>query len=184
MTAVDNAERPKYNHTMQTPMDAPLRLKNIRQCLRITLFSVALVLVTCAGCATGPEYSKYSMTIKPPAPTDCRIWFYRPSKMFGSAVQPHVFLNGIVVGKSQPGCYFYVDRPPGDYEVKCSTEWASKTVLHVQAGDEKFVRLSIGVGVFVGHIIPSEVERDKGLKEISKCKLITADGANADLREK
>ena len=149
-----------------------------------TIFAIVLLLFVLAGCATGPAYSKYSATIQPPAPTDCRIWFYRPSKMMGSALQPHVYLNGVIVGKSQPGCYFYVDRPAGDYEVKCSTEWASKAVLHVKAGDEKFVRLTLGPGVVVGHIIPSEVDKARGLKEIAKCKLITADGANADLRGK
>jgi hypothetical protein len=137
-----------------------------------------------AGCATGPGYAQYSATIKPPADGTGRIWFYRPSKMLGSAVQPHVFLNGENVGKAQPDCYFFVDRSPGDYEVKCSTEWADKSEIKLAAGDEQYVRLSLGIGFFVGHIIPKEVDKSTGLKEISNCKLITADGANAGLNSK
>jgi hypothetical protein len=143
---------------------------------------ISLLVLSLVGCATGPRYAQYSATIQPPAQTDGRIWFYRPSKMMGSAVQPHVYVNGVVAGKSQPGCYFYVDRPPGSYEIKCSTEWSDKTIIHVQAGEEKYVRLSLAMGIVIGHIVPSEVPTDQGLREIAKCKLITADGANADLK--
>jgi hypothetical protein len=148
----------------------------------LLLFLLSTLILT--GCATGPGFQEYSAKLPAPAPDEGRVWFYRPSKMFGSAVQPHVHLNGQIVGKSQPGCYFFTDRPPGDYEVMCSTEWASKTTFHLSAGDEKFIRLTMGPGVWVGHVIPEEVNRDKGLREIAGCKLITADGANADLKEK
>jgi hypothetical protein len=46
------------------------------------------------------------------------------------------------------------------------------------------MRLTLGIGLFVGHIIPKEVSREKGLAEIANCKLITADGANSDLKAK
>ena len=148
------------------------------------LLAALLPLATLAGCATGPQFSQYSATIQPPAATDGRIWFYRPSKFLMGAVQPHVFLNDVIVGKAQPGCYFFADRPPGDYEIKCSTEWASKFIVHLEAGDEKFVRLTLGPGVVVGHVIPAEIDKARGLDEIAECKLITADGANAELRGK
>lgn len=151
----------------------------------LKLFSASiLAALVMLGCATGPEYAKYSATIEPVRAGQGRIWFYRPSKVMGSAVQPHVFLNGEKVGKAQPGCYFYVDRPAGSYEVKCTTEWSDKTTVNLAAGDEKYVRLTLGIGLFVGHVIPKEVERSAGQTEITKCKLITADGANVDLKQK
>ena len=136
------------------------------------------------GCATGPKFASYSAIIQPPAKGQGRIWFYRPSKIMGSAVQPHVFLNGEKVGKAQPGCYFYVDRSPGTYEIKCTTEWSDKAVIALASGDEKYIRMTLGIGLFVGHVIPKEKDRAIGQKEISSCKLITADGANAELKEK
>ena len=104
--------------------------------------------------------------------------------MKGAGVQPTVFLNGDKVGNAQPGCYFYADRAPGSYEVKCTTEWSDKANLTLAAGDERYVRLSLGIGLFVGHIIPKEVDRTTGTEEIAKCKLITADGVNAELKGK
>jgi hypothetical protein len=104
--------------------------------------------------------------------------------MMGSAVQPRVFLNEVAVGKSQPGSFFYVDRQPGSYEVKCSTEWASKCPISVSRNKVRYVRLTIGPGVFVGHIIPSEVPEEQALREIAPCKLLTADGANKEVLDK
>ncbi len=109
--------------------------------------------------------------------TDGRIWFYRPSKMFGAAVQPAVRLNEEKVGKAQPGAFFYADRPPGSYEVKCVTEWADKCQLNLAAKDTKYVRLGMMIGLFVGHVIPKEVDEATALKELKDCKLLSADGA-------
>lgn len=136
-----------------------------------------------AGCATGPAFSDYRPTIPPLASDSARLWFYRPSKTLGGAVQPQVRINGIPAGKAQPRAYFYADRPAGTYEIECRTEWSDKLQVSVVAGEEKFIRLTLLPGVFVGHIKPSEVDREKALREIEDCRLITADGANADLRE-
>lgn len=152
------------------------------------LNALRLALLLCAslslvGCATGPTFAEYSPKLKPPAGNDGRVWFYRPSKMLGAAVQPIVYLNGEKVGKAQPGCFFFVDRKPGSYEAKCTTEWAHKANFTLAPREEKFLRLAIMPGVFVGHIVPKEVDRATGLKEIAECRLITADGANAELRQ-
>jgi Protein of unknown function (DUF2846) len=134
------------------------------------------------GCATGPSFSEYSAKQKPPAPGQGRVWFYRPSKLLGAAVQPSVMLNEVKVGKAQPGCFFLVDRNAGSYEAKCTTEWSHKAKFTLAPNEEKFMRLSILPGFFVGHISPNEVDHATGLKEIAGCRLITADGANAELR--
>jgi hypothetical protein len=142
--------------------------------------SILLAGIALAGCATGPEFKSYSPNIPPIPQNEGRIWFYRPSKMAGAAVQPGVMLNGEKVGKAQPGSFFYVDRSPGEYEVKCTTEWSDKCKLTLAPRDTKYVRLGLMIGLFVGHIIPKEVCETDALKELANCRLITADGANAD----
>ncbi len=148
------------------------------------LLSFLLAGLALAGCATGPDFKAYSPTVAPLAQDQGRIWFYRPSKMAGSLVQPSVMLNEEKVGKAQPGCFFYVDRKPGDYEVKCTTEWADKCKLTLAPQETTYVRLGLMVGLFVGHIIPKEVPASEALKELEDCHLITADGANADQIQK
>jgi hypothetical protein len=102
--------------------------------------------------------------------------------MLGSAVQPTVYVNGSEVGKAQPGCFFFADRPAGTYEVKCTTEWADKGVLTVVQNQVHYVRLTMLPGVFVGHVLPKVVPSEEALREIQKCKLITADGRNKNWR--
>ena len=145
-------------------------MKNFTQILLIS------VLATLAGCATGPAFSSYSKTVPPPKSGESRIWFYRPSKMIGFAIQPQVNINNVSVGKAQPGCFFYSDKPEGEYEIKCTTEWSDKLQLTVKQNSVYYVKLTILPGLLVGHIKPSLVPENKALKDIKGCNLITADG--------
>jgi hypothetical protein len=147
---------------------------------RLVMLACLVYAATLAGCATGPDFKTYSSTLSAPRPGDSRVWFYRPSKMMGSAVQPTLYINEVPVAKAQPGCFFYADKAPGTYELKCSTEWADKTQLTVVENRTAYVRLSLLPGVFVGHILPKVVPEEKALKEIQGCHLITADGMNKD----
>jgi hypothetical protein len=145
------------------------------------LYSVTLSLLM-VGCATGPDFATYnSSTLPPPKDGQSRIWFYRPSKVIGSGLQPVVHVNGVPIAKAQPGSFFFADRPPGIYELKCTTEWADKTPLTVVQNQVSYVRLTMLPGVFVGHVLPKVVPEEQALKEIQKCRLITADGMNRDI---
>ena len=100
----------------------------------LLLVSVAISLV---GCASGPTFAEYSAKQRPVASGQGRVWFYRPSKIVGAAVQPSVLVNDVKVGKAQPGCFFFIDRDPGTYEAKCTTEWSHKAKINLLARDEK-----------------------------------------------
>jgi hypothetical protein len=77
--------------------------------------SILALAVFVAGCATEPLTS-----IAPPTTGQGRIWFYRPYDNDNQPTfAPVVFLNGEIIGKIVVGCYFFTDRQPGDYEVKC-----------------------------------------------------------------
>lgn len=137
----------------------------------IRYIMVLLAVVTLAGCASGPTYDEYADNISPAAPDSGRIYLYRTSAM-GAAVQPGVRLNGEVIGKATARGFFYVDRPAGTYEISASTEAKRSLSIGLEAGDEKYVRLEIKMGFFVGHIKPVLVENSVGQKEIKKTKYI------------
>jgi len=95
-----------------------------------------------------------------------RMFFYRPAVFFGDGVQPNIKLNGIVVGASQPGGFFFVDRAPGDYEILTSTEVDEKLSLTLNEAQERYVKMSIQMGFLVGRVIPTLVDPAVGLQEL------------------
>lgn len=131
------------------------------------LFAGLALAAAVAGCATGPKYAEVKSSIPAVAADQGRIYFYRSGSMFGAAIQPTVMLNGQKVGESKPGGFFYVDRSAGDYEVVLATEVDKKLTFTLANGEERYVRMSIGLGVVVGRVIPELVDRATGLTEIA-----------------
>jgi hypothetical protein len=98
-----------------------------------------------------------------------RIFFYRTTA-FGAALQPDIRLNGTKVGDSRAQGFFYVDRPPGNYEVITSTEVDRKVTFVLEKGQTRFVKFSVSMGFFVGHVYGELVDSAAGLEEIKDCK--------------
>jgi hypothetical protein len=143
------------------------------------LWSILALSLIAVGCAAEPL-----VIVDPPVAGQGRIWFYRP---FNSDNQksfaPVVFLNGEIAGKVIAGCYFFIDRQPGDYEVKCSTfERMDKYDFKLAAGEEKYITFKKGFSWLAGRIVPKEMDQATAIKEISyaHCLLIPA-GTNIDI---
>jgi Protein of unknown function (DUF2846) len=119
------------------------------------------------GCVSMPNFAENAKRFPPPEQGKERIWFYRQSRFVGSGIQPSVLLNGEKIGKARPGGYFYVDRPAGNYVVTCETEQINECRLFLAPGSTKYVRLTMGVGVWLAAIVPQEVSRTTALKELA-----------------
>src|SRR5690242_17447143 len=132
---------------------------------RYCLIGLAALL---AGCATGPKYAQVRNTIPALSPEQGRIFIYRTTAL-GAAVQPDVKLNGEKVGSAKPKGFFYVDRPPGSYQISTSTEVKRTLSLTLDKAQTRYVRLNMAWGFFVGHCFPELVEPDQGEKELEKC---------------
>jgi hypothetical protein len=127
---------------------------------RLAILSLATL--TLAGCATGPKLSE--STVPPVAAGKGRVYFYR-TQVVGFGVQPSILLNGDKVGDCTPNGVFYKDVAPGDYEASTATEVEHKLTFAVAAGDEKYVRCYISIGIVIGHgnlelVAPEEAKPD------------------------
>jgi hypothetical protein len=130
----------------------------------ILILSLVLAL---DGCVSMPKFTEYAHRLPPLVQDEGRIWFYRQSRFVGSAIQPSVLLNGEKIGNAKPGGYFYVDRPAGKYVVTCETEQINECRLVLEPGSTKYVRLTMGVGVWIAQIVPQEVSRATALQELA-----------------
>lgn len=142
-----------------------------KQNLRRPLILVLAVVSAClASCASGPSYSEVSSTLPPIAEGHGRVFVYRPSSL-GAAVKPSVKIDNQVVGTSEARGFLYSDQKPGTHEISISTEWKHKAPFTVEEGRKSFVRCKMMMGVFVGHVMPRQVDAMRGESEIQNCKL-------------
>ena len=129
------------------------------------LLAAGIVLLVLAACASGPQFSQMQADLRAVSADQGRIFIYR-STALGAAIQPSVKVNGDVVGSAVPRGFFYVDRPPGDYEITTTTEVTRTLSLKLEAGQTRYVRLGASFGFFVGHIYPELVDDAVGASEI------------------
>ena len=133
--------------------------------------SVALIVLAAAltGCAaTGPSHKEIASKIQAVNAEQGRVYFYRNSSMLGAALTPDIKFDGVVVGESKQGGFFYVDTKPGSHEAITSTEVANKLSFVVAKGETKYVRTKVSMGLLAGHVIPELVNADEAMKEVSE----------------
>ena len=131
---------------------------------RAVMAIVASILLS--ACATSsPQFSEMAASMGAAKSDLGRIYFYR-TIVLGFAVQPDVRLNGEVVGKAVPNGFFYTDRPAGNFEVATATEVERKLTFTLDAGQVRYVRLNISMGLFVGHVYGELVDDATGQTEI------------------
>ena len=138
------------------------------------LFACCLVALTLSACASGMKFTEMNPSTMPKDQDSGRIFFYRTT-VFGAALQPDIRLNGTKVGDSIAQGFFYVDRPPGNYEVVTSTEVDRKVTFVLEKEQTRFVKFSVSMGFFVGHVYGELVDSAVVLEEIKECKYTGAE---------
>jgi len=127
--------------------------------------------VSLFGCASGPKFIELQPKMVAENPEVGRIFFYRTS-VLGAALQPDVLLNGQKVGNAVSQGFFFVDRPAGNYIVATSTEVERKLSFTLERAQTRFVRFSVSMGFFAGHVYGELVDNAVASEEIKECKYI------------
>ncbi len=126
----------------------------LRMLRNLSIVATGLLL---GACANHLSYSEMQ-ALMPPQPADKgRIYFYRESAFIGNLITPDIVVNGKMVGVSNPGTFFYIDRDPGDYEVVCGMGIMNQTGFTLAAGQDVYVRTTVGSGSIVKSTMVTEV---------------------------
>ncbi len=134
----------------------------------LKLAAAASVAVVLAGCAaSGMKHQEMAAGMPSLKAGEGRVYFLRSSSMFGAALQPDIRLNGVVVGESKPGGFFYVDRPAGNYSATAATETEKAVTFVLAAGETKYVRSSPSMGIVVGRVVMEIESADKAKAELA-----------------
>lgn len=135
----------------------------------IRLLAGCLLALSLSACASGVKFTDMKPSLASPTPETGRIFFYRPVTL-GAALTPDILVNGKRVGESVAWGFFHIDRPPGNYEVMTSTEVERKVSFVLEKGQTRYVRFSVNMGFFVGHVYGELVDQAMALPELEQCK--------------
>lgn len=125
----------------------------------------------CFLSACGSLGHKFDGLQKPEA-NEALIYYYRPSKIIGSAISYDVKENGNKVTTLYNGGYYPHKTTAGQKLITAKTEVAEQISFPVEEGQTYFVRGKVNMGVLAGHPSLKLVPQDKALKEIQNCKII------------
>lgn len=132
----------------------------------LKLAAVAACTVVLAGCASGVKYQQMAESMPTLKPGEGRIYFFRSSSMAGAALQPEIRLNGVVVGSSKPGGFFFVDRAAGNYVASTATETERTASIALAAGETKYLQTWTSPGIMIGRVHFDIVPAEKALAEL------------------
>jgi hypothetical protein len=124
------------------------------------------------SCASPRGLDDPPLRIPPLKPGFGRVYFTRPGEFQGSAVQPEIRMNNEVVGRSVPGGFTFVDRPPGKYAVTTATEVENAVTFQLAAGETKYIKTSVSAGILVGHITPTLEFPEQGQSDIDRLRYV------------
>jgi len=102
------------------------------------------------------------------------VYIYRQPGFAGGGVYGTVTANNTPITKIKNGGYFPYVANPGPVHFEVSTEATNEADVTVEAGKEKYLKTTVGIGFFVGHLKFSEVSPQIGKAEIGECKLLDA----------
>jgi len=135
----------------------------------LRLFMGCALALSLSACASGMKFTEMKPSLSPTTQEMGRIFFYRPVTL-GAALQPDILVNGKKVGDSVAWGFFHIDRIPGNYEVVTSTEVERKVSFVLEKGQTRYIRFSVNMGFFAGHVYGDLVDQATALPELEDCK--------------
>ncbi len=143
-----------------------MEIKNTSKFGILILLVIPLVIIGCS--ASGSAFKPVN-----PIPADKGVvYIYREPSFAGSGVFGTVTANKTPITKIKNGGYFPFVASPGNVHFEVSTETTNEADVMVEAGKEKYLKTTIGMGFLVGHLSFSEVSPEIGKREISECQLL------------
>ncbi|HTZ76976.1 MAG TPA: DUF2846 domain-containing protein [Stellaceae bacterium] len=104
----------------------------------------SLLLAGCAGTVPSASFSRVAESTAAIPAGEARIYFYRDYEPYESLARPALYLNGEMVGKSEPGGVSYRDVAPGAYRIKVASQglyWHPTKTVTLAAGEVAYAKV-------------------------------------------
>jgi len=112
--------------------------------LMLAVFGLLLALAAC-GSSRPPEYGQIAAQVPPVGADRARLYIYRDYEPYESLSRPYLYLNGAIIGISEPGGVIYRDVMPGSYLISVDSYGVYpnqfKTV-QMKAGETHYAKIT------------------------------------------
>jgi hypothetical protein len=102
------------------------------------------------------------------------VYIYRPSKLFGKALEPSVFCDGVELARMDNGRYLTLRLKPGRHTIHMTDEKKGFDI-DVRSGEEYYFRVGIESGFWKGQGKIMLQDKEKGAAEVKKLKPLGSD---------
>ena len=129
----------------------------------LTLAAALVAAVLAAACAYTPRASSQQDTLAKEFithPDAATIYVYR-SQFNQYDTDTVLYLDGRVIGATQPGSYFRLDTTAGDHTLHGTGNDSGEFMLRTRAGQLYFVSLDVIGGHSTFRLVPEEVGRER-----------------------
>ena len=107
--------------------------------------ALLVVLLSTIGCASGPKGN--AVAIPAVEASKSRIVIYRMPNPIASLDQPNILMDGVVVGKSETGCFTYADVTPGTHLVECTGGAVNRISVQTTPGMTAYVETTVNATI-------------------------------------
>ena len=149
--------------------------------MRFVSLAALAAMALIAGCTSvsGTRFAQQEAVMPKLSANQGRIYFYRVDAFTGGGMTAPVKLDGIVVGDSLPGGYFFVDTTAGKHEASAATTRVTRKLNFVlEPGETRYVRTRAQFEEKVGRIVPELVSAEEACKELPSLNFTGAAKAN------
>lgn len=129
------------------------------------------------GCATTAmetdEKAAIAQQFNSPEKGYSGLYIYRSKQgYFGGAIKKDIYVDGILIGESAPGVFFYKQVISGEHKISTESEFSNNDLsLNTESGKNYFIRQYIRPGAFVAQASLAQVSEEKGKEAIKQLKM-------------
>lgn len=126
----------------------------------------AVAVLTACTSVPGTKFAQQEAAMPKLAADQGRVYFYRVDAFTGGGLSAPVKLDGIVVGDSLPGGYFFVDAAAGSHEASAATKITRKLNFVLERGETKYVRTKAQFDGKIGRVVPELVSAEEARRDL------------------
>ena len=135
------------------------------------------VAVITSGCCGKPmphfdDFKEVEFTQPQTSASQALVYFYRPGKFAGGAVNYYINDNVVPIGALKSGSFFYYLADPGNHVFWSETEEKSSVQISAIAGETYYVEGGVRMGVWIGVPSLTLVPEQIGKTAIQKLKYV------------